>query len=376
MFLKPENFGYNRPMDIISWVEKYGDQTFATKPPCDIDYGLLAILSYLDFGPFMANIESNEMISLSFFEEETYKFLAKVSIEPAHYEKLIPVLFNSKRYSYIPMGFFKEHDEKKDKIQYASLVFKISDDEYVVSYRGTDLKIYGWEEDFLMAIGTVKSQTTALDYLKDTLSSIPPKAKVTLVGHSKGGALAAFVAFKSSPEVQDRIKGVYDYDGPGFNSDIFSTEGFLRIKDRYHKFLPKNSLIGLVMNDYKGYKAINAHGPNGLYQHSLFTWDTAENGFLEVKDLMRSAKAFDKAFDEWLEGKDTKARTRLIKNLFGFLEACGIHQMTDLEGDFLTRAKLTARMYQISGKKGRERLFSDIQALMKIYLRYFFSKDL
>ena len=58
-------------------------------------------------------------------------------------------------------------------------------------YRGTDLNLVGWKEDFMLSYATpVPAQTAALAYLKKAAGYT--EGPLFLVGHSKGGNLALY----------------------------------------------------------------------------------------------------------------------------------------------------------------------------------------
>lgn len=60
----------------------------------------------------------------------------------------------------------------------------------------------------------VPAQIEALYYFQETASL--SEGDVRVCGHSKGGNLAVFAAVSCSNSLKKRIRGVYEYDAPGF----------------------------------------------------------------------------------------------------------------------------------------------------------------
>ena len=73
------------------------------------------------------------------------------------------------------------------------------------------------------------------------------KGDFMVAGHSKGGNMAAFSAMNSPKEVRERITDIYSFDGPGFRPEILEEYNYRAIASRVHKFLPKSSLVGIVL---------------------------------------------------------------------------------------------------------------------------------
>ena len=86
-------------------------------------------------------------------------------------------------------------------------------------YRGTDHSVIGWKEDFNMTFcSAVPAQMEAVHYLRKVAHRT--EGPLYVGGHSKGGNLAIYAAAHVSPDVQKRIKTVYNNDGPGFQEDV------------------------------------------------------------------------------------------------------------------------------------------------------------
>ena len=199
--------------------------------------------------------------------------------------------------------------------QFAAVTFDLTDcigsSCFVVAFRGTDNTLVGWKEDFNMAFRCpVPAQESAAEYLlsisrracKDSCKSggirgifssvgdyfanlfnkksdfknsdldksnlensndcdLSDNPKIFVVGHSKGGNMAAYAAMRL--DAQDRSLGnhiskIYSMDGPSFGSDVVDPKVFSRVVSRIEKVVPQSAFIGLIMDTGVPYKVTAA----------------------------------------------------------------------------------------------------------------------
>ena len=119
-----------------------------------------------------------------------------------------------------------------------------------VSFRGTDDTLLGWKENFLMSVGRVEAQADAAAYLASAAKRV--EGPLMVGGHSKGGNLAVYASAMAAPEIQERITGVYNNDGPGFLPEFYQEPGYLRIRPKLHTLLPQNTLVGTLLTRESG----------------------------------------------------------------------------------------------------------------------------
>ncbi|MCI2069596.1 MAG: DUF2974 domain-containing protein [Bacilli bacterium] len=362
-------------MNIIQWAKKYQDVSLTELPLTEMDYAFFACASYFDFGRLIKPEDREKLISPTHFKSEAdKKILTEKTLEPPHSKAVFENLGFSKRYSHWKISHLHEENLPQKAIQYASMLFTLPGGNYIFAYRGTDLTLFGWEEDFLMTVEDIPAWNLALNDLIKVLSFIPEDAKITVVGHSKGGNLAAFASARLPATLQDRLKAVYDFDGPGFKNRLVDSEGFKRIEKKFIKLIPVDDMIGTLLDDYQGYKVVQAAGiKNGLWEHSLFTWKTGKKGFLRAPAISKTAWAFAKAMDETLDSLSPEEKREFIKKLFTFMDDCGVKELTDVTGKFFQTSKAILNGYKKSEKKDWVDFFKKIQSLMRLYIHYRFS---
>jgi len=274
------------------------------------------------------------------------------------------------------MAFYDSAFSSKDTMQYASMVFKLGNN-YVIAYRGTDMSILGWQEDLnLSYIDKLPSHQKGINYLKKTIDKLPKDADIFVTGHSKGGNFATYSATNVPKKYQDRIKAIYDFDGPGYKSDIFIKPKFHNIEQKYNKIIPYDSLVGMLLTDYKKYKVVKATGINGIVQHSPFAWSISTDDFDYTPKVSKSSRAFDRALDEWVAGRDDKTKKQYTDAMFSFLNKCGIKDLSQLSGNVMPLFKKAITQQKLIKRASKKQAYSALFELGALFLKYRFSRDI
>ena len=124
---------------------------------------------------------------------------------------------------------------------------------------------------------TVPAQVLSVKYLNKVASKI--KGKITVVGHSKGGNLAIYASVMCSPKAKSKIVEVQSFDSPGFTEDFVSSPDYLKTESKILKFVPEESMIGMLLNDTASYRIVKSDG-EGIHQHDPFLWLVEDNDFI------------------------------------------------------------------------------------------------
>ena len=182
-------------------------------------------------------------------------------------EAHLKALRENRRYANMTLkGYVQQTDPVEEK-QFAAITVETMDGLHYLAYRGTDSTLIGWKEDLNMSFQTtVPAQREAVEYLNRAAEMLA--GELRLGGHSKGGNLAAYAASFCESQVQQRIRSVSNNDGPGFASSILEQQGYQRIKQRIHTFLPQSSVIGMLLGHEEEYTVI-PRTQRGLMQHDL-----------------------------------------------------------------------------------------------------------
>ena len=118
-------------------------------------------------------------------------------------------------------------------------------------------------------------------------------------GHSKGGNLAVYAAMNCSERARGRILRVFSNDGPGFRPEIREQGNFEEIADRVSKFIPRSSLVGMILEDHSEYEIVESRAI-GMLQHNTYTWKIEEGSFVRARNMTGAKILRDTALNEWI----------------------------------------------------------------------------
>ena len=149
------------------------------------------------------------------------------------------------------------------------------------------------------------------------------------MGHSKGGNLAVYAGAAVPEKIQKRIEGIWTYDGPGMNLEISRSEGFERIRDRIHSYVPQTSIIGMLMDYYKPYTVVRSTA-KGLEQHDPMTWQVYGTHFEELESIDRTASVVSETLHEMLANSTPEQRGAFVETLFRLADNTNATRMSDI----------------------------------------------
>ena len=316
-------------LDYIKW---RGDLSFAAAPFTEVDNLIFSDFSYLDF---------TGIVPESFDESITLKDAVEICgdrcsedvslgvLVPDDVTTMARMMAESRRYGRVLLSGYVNHINEESGLQFSALTCALEDGTVCVVYRGTDDTLVGWKESFSLSYSKViPSHGEALEYMKKAATSTPLPIRV--MGHSKGGNLAVFASAFSSAETQARIIGIYNNDGPGFNSDIRQTEGYQRIKGKLHTLVPQSSVVGMLLEHEEDYTVVKSKNHTGIMSHNGFSWEMDGPSFLHLDDISASGHLVDETLKNWFREMDDSQREKFVDAMFSVLEVTDAKTLTEL----------------------------------------------
>ena len=173
----------------------------------------------------------------------------------------------------------------------------------------------------------VPSQRMAAEYLNRL--DLPPDTALYIGGHSKGGNLAVWGAVHAKESVRRQVLQVYSNDGPGFTEGTVTSEAYRALADRIRLYLPEDSLVGLLLEHDDRYTVVRS-GRKGVFQHDGFSWEIRGASFLREDGLSKRGLRTDTVLRERIDAMTREERERLVRILFGLVEATGCKTLTEL----------------------------------------------
>ena len=310
-------------LDYLVW---RGDIPLSVVPWGGVDGLICAQFSYLDFhgGQDTKGWTLEELNRIDALQEGTSNSFAG---RKAVFQKMA----ESARFSETRMHHAIALTDPEIEMQFSAMCLDLPDGTTCVAFRGTDNTIVGWREDFNMAYQTrVPAQEAATLYLTRAagLSDRP----LRIVGHSKGGNLAVYASACVSKKIQKRIESIWSYDGPGMNREMSQTEGFGRIRERIHSYVPQTSIIGMLMDYYEPYTVVYSTA-SGISQHDPMTWQIYGPQFVTQPNVDQTAKVTRDTLHNWLQNSTPEQRADFVDVLFRLVDTTKATRMSDLTGE-------------------------------------------
>lgn len=315
--------------NIIDYVKNEMDR-FEIKKFSSVDSLVLSQFSYIHFERLVPGF-SNELSPVrlgDLLKAEHFGSMFDGVFFAENNRKLLFALAASPRFRNIKMNYYVSKLDYKQEKQFSAITYQLDDQTFFISYRGTDMTLVGWKEDFNMAFQCpVPSQEEGVEYLNTVGDLI--SGKIIVGGHSKGGNIAVYSAMKCSPAIQSRIVDIYSHDGPGFNGSVFQTPEYKKIKDKIHKIVPQTSIVGMLLQTQEDYNVIQSH-KSGLMQHDPFTWVIESDNFHYVKSISNSSLNLNKTINKWLSSISEEKRELFIETLFQTINSTNAKSIGEL----------------------------------------------
>jgi len=356
--------------NIINYANVARD-SFASRPPCEVDSLVLSQFSYLRFNGFVPGL-SSKVASVSIralMEQDHLERLFLDVRDDRSNLKLLQALSESPRYQDVRLSWYVDKTDQVQEKQFSAITFLIDDETAYVAFRGTDSTFVGWKEDFNMAfLCPVPSQEEGVRYLNRIAGNMPRNLLVG--GHSKGGNIAVYASMYCEQDIQDRILGIFSHDGPGFSEEVFLSEAYARIQNKIRKTLPQSSVIGMLLQQQEEYKVVRSDR-FWIMQHDPFSWLVEGNDFQYTSDLDGNAAYFNKVLNKWVSSVDNRQREIFVDSLYHVIQSTDARTFRDLL--YNKREKAFAAVYAIKDidEETRRFMVKTLGSLFVLFVRDF-----
>lgn len=349
--------------NIADYVDWRGDLSFKTSPFNHIDSLILCQLLYAYLEDVIpAGFSSGITVSKA---AERYVELGRVGMDLGilinkKTSDLFVAMGESRRFSQIRLcGFVNDVDVKQEK-QFAAFTAILPDGMVCVVYRGTDDTLIGWKEDFNMAFLTpVPSQRHSIEYLEDV--ALHCRGKILLMGHSKGGNLAAYAASFCQKKTAQRICEVFNNDGPGFMSEVVAEPGFIAMTKKIRAVIPYSSIVGVLLQHPYDFTIVASSKTNDIIQHDIFSWQVKGTEFVTVLKRSRESLFREKTVKTWLEAVEHEKRKEFVNALFSVLDATGAKTLSELNSNWVKNSAMVIKNMHEMEKETRDNIFKIIK---------------
>lgn len=353
--------------DYLRW---RGDLTFAQDGFNEVDNLLLCIISYIKLEniPRLRSFDPQDAMPMGDVCRLLTEEDEQLGLSTLDYIPLMRQAAETPRFRDVSLFAFESlHDEDR-QMQFAAVSFLLPDGSVYAAYRGTDMTIVGWQEDFNMSfLSAVPAQVKAAEYAGAVARACPRRA-LRIGGHSKGGNLSVYAAVKAPAAVQDRIVRVYNNDGPGFAKPLVGTPEHTRVADRILTVVPQSSVVGQLLEHEQNVEIVRSDA-EGMLQHDGFSWQVVGDHFIHLDGFSREGKVIDETLESWEGSLSPKQREAFADALYTVLTASGAKTLSDLNGDKLKSAVTMLKTYSNLDRETRQLLSGSLRALVGSYAK-------
>ncbi len=335
---------------IYDYLDYYKNCSFEEVGFNQMDAMLFACLVYLPIKSFSENKSYKDFVSYAYtFYKDDYSGVMK----PSSFA-LLNKIKTSKRYENIIISNFK--NVRNNDTQFGAMSVRFNDN-LLIAFKGSDSSLISWIENLRLNYQyPTYTQNKGIKYAKDNI--LDSDKNVYLVGHSKGGNLAMCAGMEIPSGLRDKVKVIYNFDGPGFLKKEYEKK-FNLIKEKVVNIVPTGSVVGMCLynDNFKSVKskdlAFGEHYPVG--------WDVFGEFFVKTS-LSRVSKQIHEMTTTNLDAVDKKQLGETIEEL---CKGLGV----DYDSDFhLSMSEIWEIIRNMKGidPKVYKYLTSVMQTLMKV----------
>lgn len=312
---------------VFDYLNFYNDLNFNECDFNDMDNIVFSCLTYLPLNELIGSedvvIDNLSKLVSNRGEKKEDTPICKLSI------KLFEIITKGERYKDV---VFSNYVYILDETtQFCALTIRFKKGNCYVAFKGTDNSLTGWRENFELSYSyPVKAQALAADYLNNTVRFTD---KIVYVGgHSKGGNLAMASVMECNKSIYNKIKFVYNNDGPGFLKKEFESSKYKLMANKLKMFMPEESVVGILLLNPKDCNVVKSseHGPK---QHYPTSWNCFGQ-FLVPGKLSRGSLKIKEQLSNFVNNTDDNAKKNMVDTMFEVLKQSNIkyfYQIKDLK---------------------------------------------
>ena len=331
--------------NVFEYVKNYGPVSFKDKPFTDADNVAMCCSFYMpldkvvspsfDEEPKPFGIACRELFA---YRGNKHKPVGLVLVKEI--SRLLMDMAARKRFSEVKVLACTDNFSKSPAVQFNAGTFLLPNGDIVVLFRGTDDTLVGWKEDvdMLASDSGIPSEKLSVDYLAEVAKRFD--GDIIVCGHSKGGYVAQYAVLNSPKEVRDRIKYLYNNDGPGFkNYDYLGSDVYNELLPRYRHFIPQSSFIGMMLMHDDDYTVVKSNGLIGPLQHDLRTWQFKGDKLITCDDVSAVGKVTDLVFHDLIRSLSEEQIDAVETAVGEIFEATGQRGLLDVKENLVEAFK-------------------------------------
>lgn len=306
----------------LRYIDRYRNVTLEEKEFGIVDALVLTAIVYLPY-PYEEKFNKNRGITIN---DMIYDYLRQKNRPKSTFTRkldleMASLIKDSKRYSTLLMAGYVRRNSIDEEKQFTALSF-VHKEKVFVSFMGTDTSLVGWKEDLNLSYqNSTPGQLAAVDYLRKIANFYKDK-ELYVGGHSKGGNLAMYAATFVEKEIQNRIKYVFNFDGPGFRKEIIKSKEYYNIRKKIITVVPSYSLVGMIFEKSDRFLIIESKTIKA-FSHLYYYWTVEGDDFKYVKKVSRLSLRMHYTIHYIMEHLDNNEREFFVQQVYRVLLSSG-----------------------------------------------------
>lgn len=354
--------------NIISYIKDWGRYPLTERPLNEADSLVLCQFVYLNYEKFVPGFkEKKEPVDIQYiyshperdriFDDYWYR---------ENNKELISAMAESIRFGGLKMNYYVNIIDEEEETQFSAMTYFLEDGSTYLAYRGTDATIVGWKEDLNLAFSKpLPGQYLAVEYMDKVAGLVPGKFFVG--GHSKGGNLAVYAAMNCSDDTRERILKVFNNDGPGFRPEIREQGNFQAIEERVVKFIPRSSLVGMILEDHCKYEIVESKGI-GMFQHNTYSWKIKDGTIVRARNMNSTKIKRDATLNEWILSLSEEEIHSFVDTLYEVISASEAFNVFDFGSDWKKSLQNIAEAIKEVDEDTKKTIHRMIRSLIEMML--------
>lgn len=324
---------------IFDYLQARKEASFEELPLNRVDMLCLNELGYIAFEKLLPDsVDLSQPIQLaSLLETYDSSQLAYDFMMTKERVELCQLIFSSERFKDLTLSHYVSDTDLEFEKQFAAMLLTLPSIQHQqVIFRGTDDSLIGWKEDFkLTYMREIPAHRSAIAYLKEIFQEV--NGDIVVSGHSKGGNLALYASSHIDSPLQDRIPLICLFDSPGLQKEELATQGYLAIKNKCWRMIPRESIVGIMLYFDLVPDVVDSQLA-GISQHDVAQWQVTMDGQFDIGHQQTELSLnLEKTFKEWTDKLSNQELKLIFDLLFDSLMDNGIYSLNDFSLDSLSR---------------------------------------
>ena len=349
---------------LFGYLKYYSFDSIDVRPISPEDSVVLTAVSYLMFENVMGYSDVRSFQELRDFTDQ----MSVGALLPPLVLETYELMLKTERFKDLIVENVYFIADIKAQCRISACTYRFNKNTIVVSFRGTDLSLLAWKEDFNLGYNTtIPGHIESLNYLTDVIKK-NPGANVYVCGHSKGANLATFSSCRIDPELAKQIVTVYDLDGPGFSKDFFDTPDYLRMESKFTRLIPHDDIVGQLLTHNPDFKVVKTLKLMKVAQHAQFIWLFKDGRLKYAKRVSNFTNRFSYLIKKLLKQTPDSDIAVLTQKGFKVFEDAGIVYLHDFFIPSRKRQKRIIQNYESLSPEDRDIIMHLIRMVAKAYL--------